>query len=203
MSDSNPALHHLEGKLYDEGYQFVAGVDEAGRGCLAGPVFAAAVIFPTETCIPGIDDSKRLTRKRREELLERIQECALCVTTSFASPREIEELNILHAALKAMQRAVDQLDPDPDFVLIDGNHAFPTILPHKAVISGDSRSHAIAAASIVAKVRRDQHMVKLDREYPQYGWAQHKGYPTRSHYEAIAEHGPSPHHRQTFRLYKD
>lgn len=203
MTDSMEAHEQLEEQLHTEGYRFVAGVDEAGRGCLAGPVVAAAVIFPVDTQIFGVDDSKRLTPERREELLEKIRAEALCVTTHHASPRKIEEVNILQAALHAMHEAVTALEPSPDFVLIDGNHAFPTIIPHKAIIKGDSRSHVISAASIVAKVVRDRYMVELDREYPQYGWAQHKGYPTRSHYEAIAEHGPSPHHRRTFRLYRE
>lgn len=203
MSDSTERHEPLEEQLHAEGYRLVAGVDEAGRGCLAGPVVAAAVIFPIDTRISGVDDSKRLTPERREELLEKIRADALCMTTYYASPRKIEEVNILQAALHAMHEAVSELDPAPDFVLIDGNHAFPTVIPHKAVVKGDSRSHVISAASIVAKVLRDRHMVELDQEYPQYGWAQHKGYPTRSHYEAIAEHGPSPHHRRTFRLYRE
>ncbi len=203
MAHSTESPKAPEEQLYAEGYRFVAGVDEAGRGCLAGPVVAAAVIFPAGRRIAGVDDSKRLTPERREDLLEKIHKEALCVSTHYASPRKIEEVNILQAALHAMHEAVTALDPSPDFVLIDGNHAFPTVIPHKAVIKGDSRSHVISAASIVAKVVRDRHMVALDREYPQYGWAQHKGYPTRSHYEAIAEHGPSPHHRRTFRLYRE
>jgi ribonuclease HII len=203
MIDSTDSAEPLEARLHAEGYQFVAGVDEAGRGCLAGPVVAAAVIFPVNTRITGVDDSKRLTADHRENLLEKIQSEALCVTTRHASPRKIEEVNILQAALHAMQGAVAALEPSPDFILIDGNHAFPTVIPHRAVVKGDSRSHVVSAASIVAKVLRDRHMVELGQEYPEYGWARHKGYPTAAHYEAIAEHGPSPHHRRTFRLYKD
>lgn len=205
-SSTNPPDNTLllpEKKLYEEGYQYVAGIDEAGRGCLAGPVVASAVILPVDELIPGVNDSKKLSPAKRQTLLQTIQEKAICVTTSHASPREIEKLNILHAALTAMQRSVDRLEPVPDFLLIDGNRAFPTLIPHKALVKGDARSQVIAAASIVAKVKRDQHMVELHEEYPQYGWAQHKGYPTRAHYKAIAEHGPSPHHRRTFRLYKD
>lgn len=203
MTESTETPKPLENHLYAEGYRLVAGVDEAGRGCLAGPVVAAAVIFPATTRIAGIDDSKRLSPENRVELLETIRGEALSVSTCQASPRKIEEINILQAALHAMHGAVTGLDPAPDFILIDGTHAFPTVLPHKTVVKGDSRSHAISAASIVAKVARDRYMVELDREYPEYGWAQHKGYPTRAHYEAIAEHGPSPHHRRTFQLYRE
>lgn len=190
----------LERRLHAEGYELVAGVDEAGRGCLAGPVFAAAVLFPAERTLPGIRDSKQLSPERRDELLEAIRERALAVEVARVEPAEIDRLNILQAALKAMQTACEALDPQPEYLLIDGNRSFSTLIPHQAIVGGDDRSHAIGAASIVAKVERDRHMIELAEEFPEYGWERHKGYPTAQHYEAIAEHGVSPHHRRSFRL---
>ncbi|MEP0546321.1 MAG: ribonuclease HII [Rhodothermales bacterium] len=191
----------IEHRYWTHGYRWVAGVDEAGRGCLAGPVVAAAVVFAPGTRIVGLDDSKKLTPVVREGLIDRIVAEALAVGIGQCSPAEIDELNILHASLEAMRRAVHDLALAPDCLLIDGNKAIEEApWPQETVVKGDARSLSIAAASIVAKVTRDRLMVRLHDDFPAYGWAGHKGYPTAAHYDALRLHGPSPHHRRSFRL---
>lgn len=189
-------LWEIEDSLLDKGV--ICGVDEAGRGPLAGPVCAAAVILPPHTDIPGLNDSKKLTDKRRRELFPIIQEQAIAYGIAFATEQEIDELNILQATFFAMRRAVEQLEGKADFALIDGNREPELAIPVMTVVKGDSRSANIAAASILAKVTRDEYMEKLAMEYPQYGFEVHKGYPTKRHYAALTEFGPSPVHRQTF-----
>ena len=176
----------------------VAGIDEAGRGCLAGPVVAAAVILPAELVIDGLNDSKKLTDKKRRELYDVITQNAVSYGIAMASEREIDEINILQATFLAMQRAIDKLDVRPDLALIDGNRAKDFGLPVRTIVKGDSLSASIAAASILAKVTRDRLMEELDEAYPQYGFAVHKGYGTKRHYEALREYGPCPIHRRTF-----
>lgn len=191
----------LEAALWRRGARWVAGVDEAGRGCLAGPVVAAAVILPPEARLPGLDDSKRLTPEARRALLPAIHREALAVGVGSCSAAEVDRLNVLGAALEAMRRAVEALALPPDALLVDGNRPIPQApWPQKTVVRGDARSLSIAAASVVAKVTRDRLMEELDALFPQYGWAAHKGYPTAAHYAALAAHGPSPHHRRSFRL---
>ena len=179
----------------------MAGIDEAGRGCLAGPVVAAAVILPHDADLPGVDDSKKLSAKQRNAALPHIQAQAVAVGVGLCSPEEIDRLNILWAAMEAMRRAAADLTPNPDYLLIDGNRCFPdSPWPFATLVKGDQRSLSIAAASIVAKVTRDRIMRDLAEVWPMYGWAQNAGYPTKAHYEALAAHGPSPVHRQSFRL---
>ncbi len=179
----------------------MAGLDEAGRGCLAGPVVAAAVIFPPDVIVPGVADSKTLAPARREVLLEEINRDALAVGIGRCSPQEVDELNILHAAMEAMRRAAAVCFPTPDYLLIDGNRCFPDpAWPYDTVVKGDQKCHAIAAASIVAKVTRDRLMRALHAEHPQYSWNTNVGYPTRAHYDALDKHGPTCHHRRSFRL---
>lgn len=183
------------------GRRLVAGLDEAGRGCLAGPVVAAAVVLPPDAVLPGLDDSKRLSPDARAALVPAIHREALAVGVGQCSPAEVDALNVLWAAMEAMRRAAAALPLSPDAVLVDGNRAIPDApWPQETVVRGDARSLSVAAASVVAKVTRDRLMVALDARYPVYGWARHKGYPTAAHYAAIAEHGPSPHHRRSFRL---
>ena len=191
----------LERRHWAAGRRFVAGLDEAGRGCLAGPVVAAAVVLPPEADLPGLDDSKKLSPARREAMLERICAEALGVGVGLCSPEEVDRMNVLRATLEAMRRAVSDLALAPDALLVDGNQ--PLAAPpctQETVVRGDTRCLSIAAASVVAKVTRDRLMVRLHEDYPHYGWAQHKGYPTAEHYAALAAHGPSPHHRRSFRL---
>lgn len=192
-------LWNFEHEANAQGCAVVCGVDEAGRGPLAGPVCAAAVILPPDLEIEGLNDSKKLTEKQRETLYDVIVEQALAYGIAFASEAEIDEINILQATFLAMRRAVEQLQLRPDLVLVDGNRE-PELgdLPVKTIIKGDSRSANIAAASILAKVTRDRLMLELDGQYPQYGFAVHKGYGTQAHYAALREHGASPVHRQTF-----
>ena len=189
-------LWEIEDSLMDKGV--ICGVDEAGRGPLAGPVCAAAVILPPHTESPGLNDSKKLSDKRRRELFPVIQEKAIAYGIAFATEREIDELNILQATFLAMRRAIDQLEGKADFALIDGNRETDFGLPVMTVVKGDSRSANIAAASILAKVTRDAYMEKLAREYPEYGFEVHKGYGTKRHYEALREYGTSPVHRKSF-----
>lgn len=191
-------LWALERGLAEQGYQAVCGVDEAGRGPLAGPVCAAAVILPEHWELPGLNDSKKLSDARRRALYPQILEQALAYGIAFASEAEIDEVNILQATFLAMRRAVAQLKIQPDYVLVDGNRDPQLTLPTQTVIGGDGKSASIAAASILAKVRRDDYMLELDRQYPEYGFAIHKGYGTRRHYEALRAYGPSPVHRQSF-----
>ena len=176
----------------------ICGVDEAGRGPLAGPVCAAAVILPRDLEIPGLTDSKKLTDKKRRELVPVIQEQAIAYGIGFATEQEIDEINILQATFLAMQRALDQLNVKPDLALIDGNREKDFGLPVKTVVKGDSLSANIAAASVLAKVTRDNLMVEMAETYPQYGFEIHKGYGTKAHYAALREHGASPIHRMTF-----
>ena len=191
----------FERRHWTAGRRFVAGLDEAGRGCLAGPVVAAAVVLPPDAALPGLNDSKRLSPERREAMLARVYAEALAVGVGHCSPEEIDRMNILRAALEAMRRAVADLALPPDVVLVDGNQPLDAApCPQETIVKGDVYSLSIAAASVVAKVTRDRLMVMLDRDYPHYGWAQHKGYPTAVHYAALAAHGPSPHHRRSFRL---
>jgi len=192
----------LENELIEQGYAVVCGTDEAGRGPLAGSVYAAAVILPKDCVIEGLNDSKKLTERKREKLFEVIKEKAVSYGIAEATAKEIDELNILNAALLAMRRAIEQLDPKPDFVLVDGNQTRGFTIPARAVVKGDAISPSIAAASILAKVSRDRSCLELDRLYPAYGFAKHKGYPTKEHYEAIRLHGITPEHRRSFTLYK-
>ena len=179
-------------------YEFICGIDEVGRGPLAGPVVAGAVVLPKESRILYINDSKKLSAKKREELFEVIQKEAVSVGIGMASPERIDEINILQATFLAMQRAIDKLDVRPDLALIDGNRAKDFGLPVRTIVKGDSLSASIAAASILAKVTRARLMEELDEAYPQYGFAVHKGYGTKRHYEALREYGPCPIHRRTF-----
>lgn len=196
MSELN--LWAIEDGCFAEGFQIVCGVDEAGRGPLAGPVCAAAVILPPHLQIPGLNDSKKLTDKRRRELMPVIKEQALAYGIAFATHEEIDQINILQATYLAMERALAQLKVKPDIALIDGNRAKDFGLPVKTVVHGDSLSASIAAASVLAKVTRDDLMLAMAEEYPQYGFEIHKGYGTKAHYAALTAHGPSPIHRMTF-----
>ena len=196
MSELN--LWAIEDGCFAEGYSVVCGVDEAGRGPLAGPVCAAAVILPPHLEIPGLNDSKKLTDKRRRELMPVIKEQAIAYGIAFASHEEIDGINILQATYLAMERALAELSVKPDIALIDGNRAKDFGLPVKTVVHGDSLSASIAAASVLAKVTRDDLMMTLAEEYPQYGFEIHKGYGTKAHYEALSTYGPCPVHRMTF-----
>ncbi len=191
-------LWELENAVHGEGYGVVCGVDEAGRGPLAGPVCAAAVILPRGLVIEGLNDSKKLTEKRRESLYGEITSSAEAYGIAFASVEEIEELNILGATYLAMNRAIAALGRDIDLALIDGNRNSGIEYPSRAVVKGDSLCASIAAASVLAKVTRDRYMTELDERYPGYGFAKHKGYGTKAHYAAIRELGASPVHRPSF-----
>ena len=195
-------LWHYEREALEQGHALVCGCDEAGAGPLAGPVYAAAIILPLGVEIEGLDDSKKLTEKKREALFPVIQEKALAWAVARVEAAEIDETDILSARMKAMQLAMDQLSLRPDFALIDGNRdhgrSFALTTPHCCIVKGDSLSASIAAASILAKVSRDRFMVEQDRLYPAYGFARHKGYGTAQHREAIARLGPCPIHRRTF-----
>ena len=196
MSEIN--MWEIEDALYEQGLTAICGVDEAGRGPLAGPVCAAAVILPKDLVIEGLNDSKKLSDKRRRELFPVIQEKAIAYGIGFASEQEIDEINILQATFLAMKRALAQLEGKADFALIDGNRETDFGLPVMTVVKGDSRSANIAAASVLAKVSRDNVMDELAKEYPQYGFEIHKGYGTKAHYAALTEHGTSPVHRKSF-----
>ena len=191
-------LYAMESALHREGVQLVCGVDEAGRGPLAGPVCAAAVILPEGSVIPGLDDSKKLTEKKREAMYDVIREKAVAYGIAFATVEEIEELNILSAALLAMERAIGKLDPAPELALIDGNTTRGITVPARAVVGGDGKCACIAAASVLAKVTRDRYMRELALKYPQYGFEKHKGYGTKAHYAAVDEYGLCPEHRPSF-----
>lgn len=188
----------IEEALIAEGYSVICGVDEAGRGPLSGPVVAAACILPTGAIIEGLDDSKKLSPKKREALFDVITKTAISYSIASASVEEIDQMNILNATLLAMRRAIEGLSVKPDFALIDGNINRDFPLPAKAVIKGDSLSTSIAAASILAKVTRDRLCIEDDKAYPQYEFAKHKGYGTARHMALIREHGPSPLHRKSF-----
>ena len=191
-------LWEYENELKNKGYNLIAGVDEAGRGPLAGPVYAAAVILKEGAVIDGINDSKKLTEKKREELFDIIIENSVAYAISSVDEKVIDEINILNATHMAMNNAVDKLQPKADYVIIDGNSIKNMKTPHETVVKGDAKSISIAAASILAKVSRDRYISEMAKIYPQYGFEKHKGYGTKAHNEAILEHGPSPIHRKTF-----
>ena len=193
----------IEHQLHEEGYAVVCGIDEAGRGPLCGPVFAAACILPDGLVLEGLNDSKKLTPKKRDKLFDLICENAIAYCIASASVEEIDELNILEADLLAMRRAIDGLSVKADFALIDGNIARGFQIPARAVIGGDAKSPSIAAASILAKVARDRDCISLDEQYPQYGIAKHKGYGTKQHMDALRTYGPSPIHRKQFIRFLD
>lgn len=192
------SMWEYENNCYDQGYRLICGVDEAGRGPLAGPVCAAAVILPLNAEIPGLNDSKKLSDKKRRELFTIIQQQAIAYGIACADHTEIDEINILQATYLAMERAMGKLTVKPDFALIDGNRAKDFGIPVQTVVRGDSLSASIAAASILAKVTRDDHMLKMAECYPGYGFEIHKGYGTKAHYAALAELGPCQIHRMTF-----
>ena len=192
------ASYELEAAARAEGYAHVCGADEAGAGPLMGPVYATAVILPEGCVIEGLDDSKKLSEKKREALFDIIRERAVAYSVASVDAREIDEIDILNARMKAMQLAIDGLNVKADFALIDGNRAKDFGLPVRTIVKGDSLSASIAAASLLAKVTRDRLMEQLDAQYPQYGFAVHKGYGTRRHYAALREYGPCEIHRRTF-----
>ena len=196
MSEIN--LWEIENSFYENGFEVICGVDEAGRGPLAGPVCASAVILPRGLEIPGLNDSKKLTDKKRRELMPIIKEQALAYGIAFASHEEIDQINILQATFLAMERAMQQLNIRPSLALIDGNRQRDFGITVETVVKGDSRSANIAAASVLAKVTRDEYMEAMALEYPGYGFEIHKGYGTKAHYEALRALGPSPIHRMSF-----
>jgi ribonuclease HII len=195
--------YSIEFELHEQGFASVCGIDEAGRGPLCGPVYAAACILPDGLVIEGLNDSKKLTEKKREALFDVICQNAVAYCIASASVDEINELNILEADLLAMRRAIDGLSVKADFALIDGNIARDFQIPAKAVGKGDAKSMSIAAASVLAKVARDRICADLDRDYPEYGIAKHKGYGTKDHMEALRKYGPSPIHRKKFIRFLD
>ncbi len=192
------AMFEIEKQKKSNGYNLVCGVDEAGRGPLAGPVYAAAVILPEDVCIPGLNDSKKLSEKRREELFDIITEKAIAYSIASVDEKRIDEINILNATFEAMNTAVNNLTVKPDYVLIDGNRIKGMTIPHETVVKGDAKSASIAAASILAKVSRDRFITEMAEKYPQYGFEKHKGYGTAVHNEAILKYGPCEIHRRTF-----
>lgn len=195
---NNVDMFYYENLQKAQGFQLVCGVDEAGRGPLAGPVCAAAVILPENVNIPGLNDSKKLSDKRRREMFPLIKEQAVAYSIAFATEEEIDSINILQATFLAMQRAIDGLQVKADFALIDGNREKNFGLPVKTIVGGDGLSASIAAASILAKVTRDDYMLELAKKYPQYKFDIHKGYGTKAHYEALSQFGPCKAHRMTF-----
>lgn len=188
----------IEDKLYSEGYNFVCGVDEAGRGPLCGPVVAAAVILPKDEYIEGVNDSKKLTEKKREKLYDDIMKKAVAASIGISDVDVIEKVNILNATKLAMKQAIEKLSIKPDYVLIDGNQMIDINIKAETVVSGDAKSESIAAASIIAKVTRDRMLIEFDKKYPEYGFAKHKGYGTKSHIEAIQKYGLTDIHRSSF-----
>lgn len=191
-------INEFENNLKAKGYKYIAGVDEAGRGPLAGPVYAAAVILPDNCDIEGINDSKKLTEKKREKLYDEIIEKAVAWSVSAVDEKVIDEINILNATHLAMNNAVNSLQIKPDYVIIDGNSIKNMTLPHETVVKGDAKCFSIAAASILAKVSRDRYITQLAEQYPEYGFEKHKGYGTKAHYAALEEYGITPIHRKTF-----
>lgn len=191
-------LWRFEHEAFSDGYELVCGVDEAGRGPLAGPVCAAAVILPPDVQIAGLNDSKKLTDKKRRELFDVITETAVCYGIAFCDETVIDEINILQATFRAMRQAIDALCVKPQLALVDGNRAADFGVPVRTIVKGDSLSASIAAASILAKVSRDRLMEEYDEKYPQYGFAVHKGYGTQRHYAALRQYGPCPIHRMSF-----
>ncbi len=190
--------YSIENEYREKGFDIICGVDEAGRGPLAGPVYAAAVILPSDCVIEGLNDSKKLTEKKREALFDEIKEKALAYGIASADEKEIDEINILNATFLAMKRAIDSLSVKPDLALIDGNQKPHTDIEEVTVIKGDAKSMSIAAASVLAKVSRDRFMLEMAEKYPQYEFARHKGYGTKLHYEKIAQYGVCDIHRRTF-----
>lgn len=190
--------YSIENEYREKGFNIICGVDEAGRGPLAGPVYAAAVILPSGCVIEGLNDSKKLTEKKREKLFDEIKEKALAYGIASADEKEIDEINILNATFLAMKRAIDSLSVKPDLALIDGNQRPHTDIEEVTVIKGDAKSMSIAAASVLAKVSRDRFMLEMAEKYPQYEFARHKGYGTKLHYEKIAQYGVCDIHRRTF-----
>ena len=197
-----PSLEY-ENIKYAEGYTAVCGTDEAGRGPLCGPVVAAAVILPRDVEIEGLNDSKKLTEKKREKLFDIIKEKAIAYAIAEASPAEIDEINILNASMLAMKRAIEALPVKADFALIDGNCSRGFDIPTQTIVKGDAISASIAAASILAKVTRDRQCAELDKLYPEYNIAKHKGYPTKEHMDAVRKYGPAPIYRMTFLKFLD
>ncbi len=193
-----PLTWEIENECAEKGFSVICGTDEAGRGPLCGPVAAAACILPFGMEIPGLNDSKKLSEKKRDELYDFITENAVSWAVELVSNEVIDEINILNAAQLAMRRAIEKLSPKPDVALVDGNVARDFPCHAITVVKGDAKSPSIAAASIIAKVTRDRLCMEQDKEYPEYGIAKHKGYPTKDHMEAVRLHGPSPIHRKTF-----
>ena len=191
-------MQKIENSLYEKGYKNICGIDEAGRGPLCGPVVAAAVILPKDICIEGVNDSKKLSEKKRDLLFEEIKSKAIAIGVGISDIDVIEEKNILNATKIAMVKALEQLAIQPDYVLVDGNQMIKIDIEGETVVSGDSLSQSIAAASIIAKVTRDKMLYEYDKEYPEYSFAKHKGYGTKTHREAILEHGLCPIHRPSF-----
>ena len=192
------AMWEIEHSLFEKGYNVIAGVDEAGRGPLAGDVYAAAVILPPDICIEGLNDSKKISEKKREKLFDEIKEVALAYAVATASVEEIDEVNIRNATYIAMNRAIEALQIKPDYVIVDGDCIKECNYPHECVVKGDAKSLSIAAASILAKVSRDRKMLEMAEKYPEYGFEKHKGYGTKLHIEALKEFGASEIHRKTF-----
>lgn len=190
----------FENKLWDEGYQRVMGLDEVGRGCLSGPVVAAGVILEPGNGIEGVRDSKTLSLEEREELSEQIKKQALYWVIKWCTPEEIDKLNILWASIKAMEKCADADGAKPDYLLVDGNRFGSSIHPHTCLINGDDRSVSIGAASILAKIYRDQWMRDLHKDYPHFGWNTNVGYPTKKHFDGLEKYGITKHHRKSFRL---
>lgn len=188
----------LEHEIQAQGYTLVCGADEAGAGPLAGPVYAAAVILPEDFDLPWLNDSKKVTPKRREVLFDQICTQAVAWAVASVGEREIDEINILNARLRAMDLAIHKLNPAPDFALIDGNRNSGITIPNRAVVHGDSLSASISAASVLAKVSRDRYMLEMAKRYPEYHFERHKGYGTKLHYEMLQQYGPCPIHRRSF-----
>ena len=196
-------MNVFERACQQSGYKQIAGIDEAGRGALAGPVIAAAVILPINCTLDGLNDSKQLSPKQRARLRDEIHRVAVSIGVGAIDNQVIDRLNILNATLLAMQKAVEKLTPPPDYLLVDGIYLPQVDIPGEAIPKGDSRSYSIAAASIIAKTTRDRLMIELDHTYPNYGFPKHKGYPTSQHRQAIAQFGASDIHRHTFKLLPD
>lgn len=192
------SMWEIEHKLFENGYENIAGVDEAGRGPLACEVYAAAVILPPDICIEGLNDSKKISEKKREKLFDEIREAAIAYAVATASVEEIDTYNIRNATYMAMNRAIEALGTKPDYVIVDGDCIKECTYPHECVVKGDAKSMSIAAASILAKVSRDRHMEEIAKKYPQYGFEKHKGYGTKVHIEALKEFGACEAHRKTF-----
>lgn len=191
-------MKETEKRLEEEGYKYIAGIDEAGRGPLAGPVYAAAVILPSDIRLDGINDSKKLSPKKREELFEEITDKAVCYSIFSVDEKKIDEINILNATHMAMNGAAEALSPKPDYVIIDGNSIKNMKFPHETIVKGDAKSISIAAASVLAKVARDRYITEMAEIYPEYGFEKHKGYGTKEHTDAILKYGVTPIHRKTF-----